>query len=71
MNQSLDGGFIEMAQVGGTLTGFLAEHERLWVDQSESVNDDFALDGLDGIDDYGNSSGSKLFEGLLCVDIDG
>ena len=32
VNESLDGGFVEMSQVGCALSGFLTKHERLWVD---------------------------------------
>ena len=60
-----------MTDIGCGLTGFLAEHERLWVDQAESVNDDFALDGVDGVDDNGDGARSELLEGLLGVDVDG
>jgi hypothetical protein len=60
-----------VAQVGGGLTWFLAEHEGLGIDEAEGVNYYFAFDGLDGVDDYGDGTGSKLFEGLLGVDIDG
>jgi len=70
VNQSLDGGLVEMAQVGGGLTRFLAEHEGLGVDESEGVDYYFAFDGLDGVDDYGNGAGGELFEGLLGINID-
>jgi len=49
----------------------LAEHEGLWVDEAEGVDYNFAFDGLDWVDDYGDGSGGELFEGLLGVDIDG
>ena len=60
-----------MAQVGGGLAGFLAEHEGLWIDEAEGVDDDFAFDGLDGVDDDGDGAGGELLEGLLGVDVDG
>ena len=43
VDESLDGRFVEMSQVGGTLTRFLTKHERLWVDESESIDDYLAL----------------------------
>jgi hypothetical protein len=49
----------------------LTHHEELWVDESESIDDDLALDGLDGIDDDGNSTRVELLERLLRIDIDG
>ena len=41
------------------------------VDEAEGVDDDFAFDGLDGVDDDSDGAGGELFEGLLRVDVDG
>lgn len=71
MDQGLNRGFVEVAQVGGRLTGFLTEHEGLWVDEAKRVNYDFAFDGLDGVHDYSDGAGGELFKGLLGIDIDG
>jgi hypothetical protein len=71
MNKRLDGRLVEMTQVRCALTRFLTEHKRLRVDESESIDDDLSLDRLNGINNDGNSSRCQLFEGLLCVDIDG
>lgn len=70
VDESLDGRFVQMSQVGCALTRFLTKHKRLWVDKSEGIDDYFALDRLNRINDYGDSSGGKLFEGLLGIDID-
>jgi hypothetical protein len=43
----------------------------LGVYEAEGVNDDFALDGLNGVDDDGDGAGCELLEGLLGVDVDG
>ena len=59
-----------MTEVGRRLPWFLTEHECLRVDKTEGIDDDFAFDRLDGIDDDSDGSGCKLLEGLLCVDID-
>ena len=58
-----------MSDVGCGLPGFLSEHEGLRVDEAESVDDDLALDGLDGVDDHSDSAGCELLERLLRVDI--
>lgn len=58
-----------MAQVRCTLSGLLTKHQRLGVDQAESINDHFSFDRLDGIDDDGDGSGGELLERLLGVDI--
>jgi hypothetical protein len=42
----------------------------LWVDESESINDDFAFDRLDGVNDNSDGSWGQLFKGLLGIDID-
>ena len=60
-----------MTEIRGRLTGFLAHHEGLRIYEAEGVNDDFSLDGLDGVDDDGDGAGGELFEGLLGVDVDG
>jgi hypothetical protein len=69
VDKSLDRRLVEVAQVTGTLPGFLTEHQGLRVDEAEGINDDLALDGLDRIDDDGDGAGRKLFEGLLGLDI--
>ena len=71
VNEGLDGRLVEMTQVRCALTRFLTKHKRLRVDESESIDDNLSLDGLNGINNNGNSSRRQLFEGLLCVDIDG
>ena len=70
VNKRLDGGFVQVAQVGRALAGLLAHHEGLRVDQTERINDDLALDRLNGIDDDGDGAGGQLFEALLGVDVD-
>lgn len=71
VDKSLDGGLVEMTQVGCRLAGLLAVDQGLWVDEAEGINDNLALDGLDGVDNNGDGAGVELLEGLLCVDIDG
>ena len=71
VDQSLNGGLVEVTQVTRALAGLLAHHEKLRVDESEGVNDDLALDGLDGVNDDGDGARVKLLERLLRVDIDG
>ena len=66
----MNGRLVEVTQVRSALSRLLTEHEGLWVDQSESINNDLALDRLYRIDDHGDGSRSELFEGLLGVNID-
>lgn len=51
-----------MIQIVCVLFRFLIYYEELWVDEFESIDDDFVFDGLDGIDDDGNSMRVELFE---------
>lgn len=59
-----------MSQIGSRLARLLAKHKGLWVNEAEGINDDFTLDGLDGVDDNGDSTRGELFERLLGIDID-
>jgi hypothetical protein len=47
----------------------LTQHQKLGVDETESIDDDLALDGLDRVNDDGDCTGVQLLEGLLSVDI--
>lgn len=69
VDQSLDRGLVEVSNVGCGLSRFLSEHECLRVDETEGVDDDLALDGLDGVDDHSDSARCELLERLLRVDI--
>jgi hypothetical protein len=71
VDECLDGGLIQVSKVRGTLTWLLAEHEGMWVDEAEGINDDFTLDGLDGVNNDGDGARGELLEGLLGIDIDG
>jgi hypothetical protein len=37
---------------------------------SESVDNDFTLDGLNGVNDDGDGASGELLEGLLGIDVD-
>ena len=69
VDERLNGRFVQVTQVRCALTWLLSKHERLWVDESEGINDNLALDGLDGVNNNGNGSRCQLFKGLLCIDI--
>jgi hypothetical protein len=71
VDKGLNGRLVEVTEVRSCLARFVAHHERLRVDQSEGVDNDFALDRLYGVHDDGDGAGGQLFERLLGVDIDG
>jgi hypothetical protein len=70
VDERLDRGLVEVADVGRRLAGLVAHHERLRVNEAEGVDDDLALDRLDGVDDDGDGAGRELLERLLRVDVD-
>jgi hypothetical protein len=65
MNQRLYARLVQMSDVARRLPRFLAGHDRRRGDGTEGVDDDFASDGLDGVDHYGYCSRVELFEGLV------
>lgn len=70
VDKRLNRWLVEVTDVGGGLAGLVAHHKSLGVDEAESIDDDFALDGLDGVNDDGDGAGCELLERLLGVDID-
>ena len=70
VDQCLYGRLVQMTEVRSCLSGLMAHHQRGRSDEAESIYDDLALDGLNRINDDGDSSRRKLFEGLLRVDVD-
>ena len=71
VNERLYGRFVQVAEIAGCLARFLTHHECLWVDEAEGIYDNFALDGLDGINDDSDGTTGKRFKRLLCVDVHG
>jgi hypothetical protein len=57
VDERLDGGFVDVPDVGGGLARFLAEDDGVRVDEAEGVDDDFAFYGLDGVNDDGYCAG--------------
>jgi hypothetical protein len=70
VDERLDRGLVEVADVGSGLAGFVTHHQGLRVDEAEGIDDDLALDGLDGVDYDGDGAGRELLERLLRVDVD-
>uniref|UniRef100_A0A182QDZ9 Uncharacterized protein n=1 Tax=Anopheles farauti TaxID=69004 RepID=A0A182QDZ9_9DIPT len=70
VDQCLHRRFLQMAQIGCRLSRFLAQHECVVIDQSERVNHNLSLHGLNRIDYDGHCTFGQCFERLLRVDID-
>lgn len=70
VDESLNGWFIQVTDVGSGLSWFVTHHESLWVNEAECIYHDLAFYGLNRIDDNRDSARCKLLERLLCVDID-
>ena len=64
VDEGLDAGLVYVADVARRLARLLAGEHGVRVDEAEGVDDDFALDGLDGVDDDGDGAGVELLEGL-------
>ena len=62
MDERLDRGLVEVTDVGSGLAGLMAHHESLRVDEAEGIDDNLALDGLDGVDYDGHGAGCELLE---------
>lgn len=43
-----------MPDVGSCLSWFTARDDGVGIDETEGIDDDFAFDGLDRVDDYSN-----------------
>ena len=69
VDKGLYGRFVKMTKIGCGLARLLSHDDGLRGDQSESIDHNFTLDGLNGIDNDGDSARCELFERLLCVDI--
>ena len=70
MDERLDRRLVQVSQVRCRLPRLLAHDDGLRLDETEGIDDDFTLDGLDRVHDDGDGTWRKLFEGLLGVDID-
>lgn len=70
VDKRLDRGLVQVTQIGCCLAGFVTHHECLWVDKAESIDDDFALNRLYGVDYDGDGAGCELLERLLRVYVD-
>lgn len=70
VDECLDRRLIQVTQIGCGLPRLLTHDHSLGLNKSESINNNFALDGLDRVNDNGDSARGELLEGLLGVDID-
>lgn len=52
MDKGLDTGLVDVSDIRSRLSWFLTHDDTVGVYESEGVDYDFALDGLDGVDDY-------------------
>ena len=60
---------MEVANVGGGLSGLLAHEEELRVDEAEGVDDHLALDRLNRVDHDGHAPRVELLKALLGLNI--
>lgn len=68
VDERLDGGLVQVANVGGCLPGLLVQEHQLRVDSPEGINHHLALHRLDGVDHHGHRALVQLLEALaFCV----
>ena len=46
MDEGLNGGFVNVTDIGGSLSGLVSHNNAVWVDKSEGIDNDFAFDRL-------------------------
>lgn len=64
VDERLDGGFVDVPNIGGGLARLAACDDGLGVDEAEGVDDDFAFDGLDRVDYDGYAASMSRLERL-------
>ena len=64
VNESLDGRFVDMTDIGCSLAGLLAGNYRLWLNEAEGVDNDLALYRLDGVNDHSHRPSIQGLERL-------
>lgn len=64
VDERLDGGLVDVPDVRRRLPRLKALQDHRGVDEPERVDHDFALDGLDGVDDDGDGPAVELLERL-------
>ena len=64
MDKRLDGGFVKMANVAGDLPRLLAQKQCLGIDETEGIDNDFALDALNRVNHYGHGTRIQLLKTL-------
>ena len=70
MYKSLNRWLLKMTKIRRRLSRLLTEHHHVRVDQTESIDNNFAFDALDGVNDHGNGSVREGLKALLGVDVD-
>jgi len=61
--------YLRIRNTGTDENWYLAKDHHVGVDEAEGVDDDLALDRLDGIDDHGHRPLRQRLETLLGVDV--
>ena len=61
--------FVEVAQVGRSLSRFLTQYHHVWVNEPKRIDDDLALDTLYGVDNHCDSALGQRLKALLCIDV--
>ena len=46
MEEGLNGGFVNVTDIGGSLSGLMSYNNAVWVDKSEGIDNDFLTDWI-------------------------
>ena len=64
MDEGLNGGFVNVTDIGGSLSGLVSHNNAVWVDKSERIDNDFAFvfDRLDRVNYDCNRTSVERFK---------
>jgi hypothetical protein len=64
VNEGLNAWFVDVANIGCSLSWLLPHHDSVGIDEAKCVNDDFPFDRLDGVDDHCYGTRLQILERL-------
>ena len=62
MDEGLNGGFVNVTDMGGSLLGLVSHNNTAWVDKSEGIDNDFAFDRFNRVNYDCNRTSIERFK---------